>query len=71
MLRLIEEVAHANRAMVVCIVIFRIMTDDKIKIVNGKAYVLVFAKSITRNGKTIYPKKSEVFRFWVTMDKVA
>lgn len=71
MLRLFEDAAQANRAMVVCIVIFRIMTDDKIKTVNGKQYVLVFAKSITRNGKTIYPKKSEVFRFWVPVDKTA
>lgn len=47
------------------------METNKIKIENGKTYVLVFAKSITRNGKTIYPKKSEVFRFWVPMDKVA
>ena len=45
--------------------------DEKIKFENGKWYKLVFARSINKNGVTIYPKKSEVFRFWVPMDKVA
>lgn len=41
------------------------------KVVNGKLCKLVFAKSIIRNGKTIYPKRSKVFVFWVPIDECA
>ncbi len=34
------------------------------KVVKGRVYKLVFAKSVKRNGKTIYPKKSKVLKFW-------
>lgn len=44
---------------------------ENCKVVNGKLCKLVFAKSIVRDGKTIYPKKSKVFRFWVPVDKAA
>lgn len=41
------------------------------KVVNGKICKLVFAKSIVKNGRTIYPKKSKVFRFWIPIDEAA
>lgn len=41
------------------------------KVVNGKLCKLVFAKSIIRNGKTIYPRKSKVFAFWIPVEKSA
>lgn len=41
------------------------------KVKGGKAYKLVFVKSIRKNGKTIYPKNAKVFRFWVPVDKTA
>lgn len=42
-----------------------------LKVDEGKVYKQVFAKSIRRNGKTIYPKKSKVFCFWVQVSKAA
>lgn len=44
---------------------------DNLKVKNGKTYVLVFCKSIRKNGKTIYPKRSKVFKFWVPVEKSA
>lgn len=41
------------------------------KIEDGKAYKLVFARFIRKNGKTIYPKKSKFFKFWVPVDESA
>lgn len=41
------------------------------KVVGNKMYKLVFAKSIRKNGRTIYPQKSKVFCFWVPVDKAA
>ena len=41
------------------------------KVINGKMCKLVFAKSIVKNGRTIYPKKSKVFRFWIPLDEAA
>ncbi len=38
------------------------------KVKKGKLYKLVFAKSIRKNGKTIYPKKSKVFKFWIPIN---
>lgn len=35
------------------------------KSVNGKQYKLVFARYIRKNGRTIYPKGSKAFCFWV------
>lgn len=35
---------------------------------NGKMYKLVFCKYIRKNGKTIYPKKSKVFRIWIPVE---
>lgn len=32
---------------------------------NSSEWVEVFARYITRNGKTIYPKNSKYFHFWV------
>ena len=43
----------------------------KYKVKNGKLCKLVFAKSIVKDGKTIYPKKSKVFRFWMPVDNAA
>ena len=44
---------------------------DSFKIVNGDTYKLIFCKTITRNGKVIYPKGSKVFKFWVLVEKSA
>jgi len=41
------------------------------KVENGIEYKLVFCKSIRRNGKTIYPKNSKFFKFWVEVEKAA
>ena len=41
------------------------------KVVNGRICKLVFAKSVVKNGRTIYPKKSKVFRFWIPIDEAA
>lgn len=38
---------------------------ENLKIINGKLYKRVFVRFIRKNGKTIYPKKSKVFSFWV------
>lgn len=38
---------------------------ENFKFINGKQYKLVFAKYIRKNGKTIYPKGSKAFCFWV------
>lgn len=38
---------------------------------NGKLCKLVFAKSIVKDGKTVYPKKAKVFCFWVPVDNAA
>lgn len=35
------------------------------KIINGQLCKLVFAKSICKNGKVIYPKNGRAFRFYV------
>lgn len=35
------------------------------KIVNGELCKLVFAKSIRKNGKIIYPKNGKAFKFYV------
>jgi len=35
------------------------------KVVNGVTYKLVYCRSIRRNGRIIYPKRSKCFRFWV------
>lgn len=37
----------------------------RLKIVKGVIYKEVFAKSIRKNGKIIYPKKAKAFHFWV------
>lgn len=34
---------------------------------NGKLCKLVFCRFIRKNGKTIYPKHSKVFKFWVAV----
>lgn len=36
--------------------------------VRGKLCRVVFARHIRKNGKTIYPKKSKVFKFFVPID---
>lgn len=41
------------------------------KMQNGKKYVLVFRKSIRKNGKVIYPKKAKAFKLWVLVDDAA
>lgn len=35
------------------------------KFEDGKQYKEVFAKSIRKNGKIIYPSGAKVFHFWV------
>ena len=44
--------------------------NNSIKVENGVTYKLIFCKSIRRNGKTIYPKNTRFFKFWVE-DKAA
>ena len=48
--------------------IFRIMTDKKIKFENGKNYQLVFVRSTNKNGKVVYPKKAKAMCFWSPVD---
>jgi len=43
----------------------------ELKVINGKLHKKVYCKSIRKNGKTIYPKKSKVFTFWVPVDDAA
>lgn len=45
------------------------MSDFKVE--NGKLYKLVYCKYIRKNGKTIYPSKGKVFRFWVKVNNAA
>jgi len=46
----------------------RCIEMSDIKIIDGKPCRLVYCKSIRKNGKTIYPKKGKVFRFWVPVE---
>lgn len=38
---------------------------NEFKVINGELCKLIFAKSIRKNGKIIYPKNGKAFRFYV------